>query len=466
MAALRLRLDLQTTREVVRVSLPLMLGMGGSLVMMLVDRICLAQYSEDTLKASGPAVFTAGTLIMVATGTVGITRSYVAQAHGRKDRDATLDEGVNGFLLALLIAVVLLASTPLVARVPELSGQPAHIRALETQFLELSTSYGAVMALNMAMASYFNGTARTRVPMTVSLIGQGVGVLVIPGLVFGLYGLPELGMRGSALGTLTAVGVMFCGYAICLPKGYFVRVVHQLRTGAGVIAERLWLRLRRGAPSGGAAGLDELGNTSFVWLAGVLGPVALAANNVAVSLNYVAVIPPIGLALGCNVLCGNALGAGRHDRVPHLVRVTLGIAGLYVGLIVLLQLATPKLLLIPFGLNHVDATAVDTAVDTTRMLWTYAVAFMFSIVATSVLDCFGLARFGFLARVVVMWGLSVPAICLITLTHRGDADLLPLVWAVYSAFEAVIAGVCFWRIRRAVAGRENVLVTPAVAEGV
>ncbi|WP_285567231.1 MATE family efflux transporter [Streptomyces sp. RTGN2] len=467
MAGPRVRLDLETTREVVRVSLPLMLGMAGNLIMMLVDRICLARYSEDTLKASGPAVFTAGTLIMVITGTVGITRSYVAQAHGRKDRDATMEEGANGLLLALILAIALLATTPLVARVPDLSGQPAHIRALESQFLTLSTSYGAVMALNMAMSSYFNGTARTRVPMTVGLIGQAVGIVVIPGLVFGRFGLPEMGMRGSAIGTLVAVGVMFAGYAICLPKGFFVSFLRLLGQGVRAITEKLWLRLRRGAPSGGGAGLDELGNTSFVWLAGVLGPVALAANNVAVSLNYVAVIPPIGLALGCNVLCGNALGAGRHDRVPHIVRVTLGVAGVYVGLIVFLQIVTPKLLLYPFGLDQVEAAAVGSAVDTSRMLWTYAIAFMFSIVATAVLDCFGLARFGFLARVVVMWGLSVPTICLITLTHRGETGLLPLVWAVYSAFEAVIAAVCFWRIRRAVAGRENALVkVAAVPEAV
>ncbi len=44
-------------REVIRVSLSLMLVMGGNLIMMLVDRIALARYSEGTLLASGPAVF-------------------------------------------------------------------------------------------------------------------------------------------------------------------------------------------------------------------------------------------------------------------------------------------------------------------------------------------------------------------------------------------------------------------------
>ncbi|HEX3956281.1 MAG TPA: MATE family efflux transporter [Trebonia sp.] len=302
--------------------------------------------------------------------------------------------------------------------------------------------------------------------MAVGLIGQAVGILAIPSLVFGLYGLPRLGMRGSALGTLAAVSVMFVGYAICLPKGFFVGFVRLIGHGMRANAGELWQRLRKGGPSGGAGGLDELGNTSFVWLAGVLGPVGLAANNIAVSLNYVAVIPPLGLALGCEVLCGSALGAGRFDRVWHIIRATLCIEAAYVGLIAFLQIVTPRLLLAPFGLGHVDAAAVGAAVDTSRMLWTYAVAFMLSIVATAVLDCFGLSRFGFLTRIVVMWGLSVPSICLIALTHRGDAGVLPLIWTVYSAYEAVIAAVCYWRIRRAVLAKENVLVKAPAGEAV
>ncbi|MFD4553521.1 MATE family efflux transporter [Streptomyces sp. NPDC058469] len=443
-----------------------MLGMGGNLIMMLVDGICLARYSEDTLRASGPAVFAASTVVVVITRTVGITRSYVAQAHGRKDRDAAIEEGVNGLLLALLLAVALLAATPLMPWIAKLNGQPPHIKELQSQFLMLSTSFGAVMSVNMALSSYFNGTARTKVPMTVALIGQGVGVLAIPGLVFGLYGLPEMGMRGSALGTLAAVSTMLAGYAICLPTGFFTSFFQVLGQGVYRNVERLWLRLRMGAPSGGGAGLNQLGNTSFVWLAAVLGPVALAANNVVVSLNYAAVVPPTGLALGCNVLCGNAIGEGRHDKVPHIIRVTLAVAGVYVGLIILLQVATPELLLHPFGLANADAAVADSAVDAARMLWIYALAFMFSAVATAVLDSFGLARFGFLARVAVMWGVSVPTICLITLTNRGDESLLPVIWAVYSAFELVIAAVCFWRIRRAVVGLENGLMTASTVKAV
>ncbi|MCX5062012.1 MULTISPECIES: MATE family efflux transporter [unclassified Streptomyces] len=452
-------LDLGAMREVVRVSVPLMFGMVGNLLLMLVDRICLARYSEDALKASGPAVFTATTVIMVTTGAVGITRSYVAQAHGRGEERDALDEGANGFVLGLVLSALLLLTTPLLMRVPALSGQPAHIQELEAQFLGLSTLYGSVMTLNMALSSYFNGMGRTRVPMTVGIMGQAVGIVMTVGLVFGRFGLPELGMRGSALGTLSAVSVMFLGYAVCLPRDYAAGFGRLLRRGGKHAAGVLWLRLRRGAPAGGSLSLEELGQTAFVWLAGVLGSVALAANNVALALNYAAVIPLIGLGLGCNILCGKAVGAGLHRDIPHIMRVTLTISGAYVAVVAAFQIGAPTLLLSPFGLDGAGPAVTGNAVETSRVLWTYSAAFMFSMVGSGVLECLGLARFGFVARIVLMWCLCVPTITVFVLLNRGDADVLPGMWVIFSAFEAVMAAVCLWRIRRAVANEENRLHT-------
>lgn len=448
-------LDLDTVREVVRVSVPLMFGMVGNLLLMLVDRICLARYSEDALKASGPAVFTATTVIMVTTGAVGITRSYVAQAHGRGDDRDAMDEGANGFALGLLLSALLLMSTPLLMWVPTLSGQPARIQELESQFLGLSTLFGAVMTLNMALSSYFNGMGRTRVPMVVGIVGQVAGIVMTIGLVFGRFGLPELGMRGSALGTLSAVCVMFAGYAVALPKGYAAGFGRLLRKGGRQVAVVLWLRLRRGAPAGGSLSLEELGQTAFVWLAGVLGALALAANNVALALNYAAVIPLIGLGMGCNILCGKAVGAGLHRNIPHIMRVTLTVSGLYVAVVAVFQIGTPTLLLSPFGLDGADSAVTAHAVDTSRVLWTYSFAFMFSMVGSAVLECLGLARFGFVARIVLMWCLCIPTIIAFVLLNRDDPDMLPMMWVIFSSFEAVMAAVCLWRIRRAVANEEN-----------
>ncbi len=166
------------------------------------------------------------------------------------------------------------------------------------------------MTLNMALSSYFNGLGRTRIPMTVGIIGQVVGVVMTVGLVFGRFGLPEMGMRGSALGTLCAVSVMFVGYAVCLPRGYAAGFGRLLRQGAGRVAGVLWLRLRRGAPRAARSAWRSWGRRRSCGWPGSSDPWRSPRTTSPWLLNYAAVIPLIGLGMGCNILCGRAVGAG------------------------------------------------------------------------------------------------------------------------------------------------------------
>jgi len=431
-----------------------MLGMGGNLALILVDRISLANYSIETLQASGPAVFTATTLIVLATGTVGITRAFVAQAHGKEDAKAAIDEAAFGTVLALGVALVLLMCTPLLVLVPTLSSQPIALEQLESEYLALSTSFGAVMTLNMALASYFNGTHRTRVPMAVALTGQAVGIVATVGLVFGIGPLPEMGMRGAALGTLVAVTVMFAGYLCFMPRGFYRSVGRALRR-LRFLPRTIWLRFRKGAPSGLSLGLEELGQTAFVWLAAVLGLAALGANNVALSINYAAVIPLIGLGYGCSILSAGAAGAGRFDAIWRIIRSTLLVALTYVALIAVFQIATPRLLLIPFGIDSLNSTTADMATTTSRFLCLYAAAFAFSMVGSAVLESVGLAKFAFRARIVSMWLVCIPAIALLVWLQSGNGSALPLMWIIFAACEGAMGLACFLRIARVIKREEN-----------
>ncbi|SEQ54538.1 multidrug resistance protein, MATE family [Pseudomonas sp. NFACC02] len=450
--------ELRLALEVVGLSLPLMGTMAGNLLMMLVDRICLAQYSSDTLAASGPAVFTAMTIITLFTGTVNLSRSYVAQAFGQSGELAARMEAVLGMILALGLALVLLSISPLLSMIPSLSNRPAEIRVLESEFLELSALFGAVMVVNVSLSSYFNGVGRTKVTLYVSLVGQATAAFFIYGLVFGKFGLPELGMRGSALGTLAGSSAMLIGYIWLLPTGSLRDgLKHWAKKGLRTLSDRVVFRFRRGIASGLAAGVDELGNTSFVWMAAVLGPIALSANNVNLTLNYLAIIPIIGLGVGCSVLCGNAIGRNEFDQIGTILKVTILVEGIYVLSISLAQLFLPTILLMPFGLKTNDPEIMRVATETARVLWTYSASFVFSMTGAAVLESFGMTRFILITRLSLMWCASLPLIYVVTQNAIGDPAWLPCIWIIGSVFEFAIGSVYFWRIRQATQKRLNFL---------
>jgi multidrug resistance protein, MATE family len=89
---------MEDIKELLIISIPLIGSMLSGLLMMIVDHICLSQYSKETLAASGPAIFTAMTIIMFFVGVAGITRVFVAQAKGQNNERHI---AITAFLLGL-----------------------------------------------------------------------------------------------------------------------------------------------------------------------------------------------------------------------------------------------------------------------------------------------------------------------------------------------------------------------------
>lgn len=446
--------DLRIASRILRISMPLMGSMVGNLLMMMVDRICLARYSNATLEASGPAIYTSMAMVGFFVAAVGFSRSCVAQAFGRKGHVPAAHQAAIGIVIGVGLAVLYAALAPLAARIPYLSDWPAGITVLQSQFLYLSCFFGAVMTLNMALSSYFNGIGRTRITLVAGLVGQGVGIFATIGLVFGKFGLPEMGMRGSPIGTLFGTLAILACYLAFVPRDVW-RAVADLLLARRLSLADVRMRLRKGVALGITTGLGNLGNVVFIWIIAGLGPIALSANNINLTVNYIGIIPLIGLGIGCSVLCGNALGEGDHARIPRILRVTLAIELAYVVAMSFFQIVTPEALLSPFGLAGKPPVIMQASVATSRVLWTYSLAFAFSMTGAAVLESLGMARFLFVVRLILMWALSIPAVYLLAARHVGEPRYLPTCWVVGSAFEAVIGAVYFWRIFHAVKHRQN-----------
>lgn len=453
--------NVQIARRILHVSLPLMGSMIGNLIMMLVDRICLARYSSDTLAASGPAVYTAMAIVGFFVAVVGFSRSCVAQAYGRSGHADAAWQAAIGIVVGVVFAVLLWLLAPLMAWIPALSDRPLALTRLESQFLYWSAYFGAAMTFNMALSSYFNGIGKTRITLVAGLVGQAVGIVATIGLVFGRFGLPELGMRGSALGTLAGTLAITLIYVAYLPKEVWSDVRRLVAT-RGIHRGDLAPRIRKGIALGVTAGIGNFGNAAFIWIIAGLGAIALAANNVNLTVSYIGVIPLLGLGIGCSVLCGNALGQGEFEQVPRILLVTLALELVYVAFTAYLQIVTPSVLLDPFGLADKPQEIRHAAVATSKVLWTYSLAFAFSMTGQAVLEAFGLTRFLFAVRFVMMWVLSIPTIYLMTLGRVGDAEYLPVAWVVGSSFEAGIGILYFWRIWVAVRRRQNEIVLTQV----
>ncbi|MEM9248379.1 MAG: MATE family efflux transporter [Pseudomonadota bacterium] len=158
----------------------------------------------------------------------------------------------------------------------------------------------------MVLRSYLAALERTQVVLWATVAGAAVNALGNWVLIFGRFGLPEMGVRGAALSSVLVQVVMF-GVLIV----YALRVFPQ-----HTLLARIWRPdwqafgavFRLGWPIG-LTNVAEVGMFSAsAVMVGWLGAVPLAAHGIALQVATAGFMVHMGLSNAATIRAGNALG--------------------------------------------------------------------------------------------------------------------------------------------------------------
>ncbi|MCG9553548.1 hypothetical protein L1D16_21880 [Vibrio sp. Isolate31] len=419
--------------SIIKTSLPIIASMASALIMMMSDRIILARYSSETLAASGPAIFTAIAIIVFFTGTAGITRTYIAQKNGERDYPELRRIALKCFTLGIFLGAILLALQPLIKQIPYLNSLPRPIQDLESQYLSLAPFYGFFMILNVVFSSIYIGRLNTKICMYVGMAGNVINIFLTIAFVYGVSFFPELGMNGSAVGTLISVFIVSVIYIYYLRKDNLL-ILRDIE----IDSLRFLPILRMGVNKGASASMEDFGHVTFIWAVGMLGQSALIANNIALALNYLAIVPIIGLSIGCSTIIANHVGNGEDSKVLPTIYLTFLIGISYILIVSFVEINYSRILIYPFISSDLSIESRVLSSQTVQVLWLYALAFNLSMLMTSCLEAIKYTKPIFWCRVAIFWGLNVPAIVWLTSSNQGKQDLIITCWVIGSFFELSI----------------------------
>jgi MATE family multidrug resistance protein len=252
---------------------------------------------------------------------------------------------------------------------------------------------------------YLQGVGAVRV-ITVTYIGANLinwfGNWV---LIYGKFGMPALGVDGSALSTLVSrifMAVALLGFA----WRYERKRGHPLfRHWAGPSLARIRQLVKLGAPAAGQI-LLEVGAWNLATLmAGWLTPVALATHQIA--LNYAAItyMVPLGVSSAAAVSVGHAVGAKDPDRARRAGWMALALGTGFMLLAAVVFLVAPKPLI---ALYTTDPQVMAVGPS---LLWLAAAFQIFDgiqTVCTGALRGLGETRMPMIANLVGYWVLGLP----------------------------------------------------------
>jgi multidrug resistance protein, MATE family len=161
-------------------------------------------------------------------------------------------------------------------------------------------------------------------------------------LIYGKFGLPHMGVRGSALSTVFA-RIYMAGFLIA------VAVWHEHKNGGSFLARLKlpdWARISRILRLGGPAATQmifEIGAFGGATaIAAKFSAEALAAHQIALNIASITYMVPLGISAAAAVAVGHNIGAGDAPRARRTGYVAIGVAAGFMALMALILTIFPR----------------------------------------------------------------------------------------------------------------------------
>jgi putative MATE family efflux protein len=411
-------------RDVLRLALPAMGEQMLSMMVGIVDTFLVGHLGASPLAAVGLAnqwVFMAMTLFgAIATGSTALIARFIG-AEDPEQADQVLRQSM---LLATGIGLVASTLGLLFAPAAVLAlGAQGEVIQLSTDYLRVVSSIFFFSTLMFVGNASLRGAGDTRTPLFIMLVVNAINVVVAWTAINGPFGLPRLGVVGSALGAATGRlvgGVLVVAILLRGRAGIRLRLA-ALRPDLDMIRRILHV----GLPTGLEQVLMRTGQMFFARILAEMGMVAYAANQVAINALSISFMPGFGFALAATTLVGQGLGAedpdGAEQRGYVAYRIGAGLMTV-IGLAIVLFPAQ----IMGFFTNEPEVIALGTM--PLRVVGLVQPMLAASMIFTGALRGAGDTRFPMVVTGASIWFVRLPVAYLLALS---------LGWGLVGAWSAM-----------------------------
>jgi MATE family multidrug resistance protein len=394
-------------RAMLRLAIPLALAELGWMAMSVVDVIMVGHIMVGRLPSSAGAIGAASLgsalfypFAIAAVGLLSGMDTLVSHAFGAGDRDEARRSLGSGLAIAVcaspLVVAAILAMVPVLSRL----GVVAEVRDDAAGFVRILVWSLPLLLIYTCCRRYLQGIHCVG-PIAVALISSNlVNVLGNWILIFGHWGAPAMGVRGSALSTVLARVYLasFMALAVWMKDPGAIRGLHATRK----LAARL---LRLGFPAAATIGLEVGVFHTAAVLAGILDPVSLAAHTIVLNTAAVTYMLQVGLGSAVAVSVGRALGAGDREAAVRAGWTAMAIGTAMELCSAGLFLALPSQLA---RLYTTDARVVAVSVSLFAIAAGFQVFDGLQTVATGALRGWGDTKSSMIWNLGAYWGVGLP----------------------------------------------------------
>ena len=306
----------------IKLSVPVILGMLGHTFVQLADNIMVGQLGTAELAA----VSLGNSFVFIAMSLgIGFSTAItplVAEADGAGNKENAKSSLKHGLVLCTVLGLSLFGVILLAKPIMYIMKQPVEVVELALPYLDLVAFSLVPLIIFQAFKQFSEGLSQTKYPMYATVVANIINILLNYLLIFGNFGFPELGIVGAAIGTLVSrfFMVLYLWFILKTKEKfkYYVTGFNFAKIEKTVIRKIIEL----GFPSSLQMFFEVAIFTSAIWLSGVLGKNAQAANQIALNLSSMTFMFGMGLGVAAMIRVGNQKGL---TNFKNLRRIALSI---------------------------------------------------------------------------------------------------------------------------------------------
>jgi MATE family multidrug resistance protein len=410
-------------RSIAALAWPVLIAQLAVIASGVLDTVMSGRYGAADLAAVGIGASTYFSVFIGLLGVVNSLSPIAAQLYGGRHFDRIGEETRQTAWIAVALAVpgvlVLAYPDPLLA----LLGAPPEVVAKTRDYLHGVAWALPAMLLFRVFFALTTAVSRPRVVMLINLLYFAIKAPLNAVFIYGMFGAPELGGPGCAVGTAIA-SWLACAVA------WTVSATHPLYAPYRVFARwswpnlrTIWSHLKLGVPMGLTQFVEVTSFTFMALFLARLGAATSASHQIA--SNVTAVMYMFGIAVGnaTAVLTAQAVGAGERREARHT-----GLTGLAIMSAISACAGAAILLAAPgiVALYTRDEAVRPLAVQLLAFIAFFQLFDTAQTVIVSALRGYRIAFVPMFVYTVALWGLGLGGGYALGLMHVEAAQVLGL----------------------------------------
>ncbi len=369
----------------------------------LVDAFWLGKIGKETFGAPTVSWPLINLIYSIGFGYSGAGISLISQYYGAGDYEMA-EKSASQFIaysiyMALVLCIFGFTASPYLLY---LMGVPPDIYGLAVQYTKTIFLGLPIVLLGYAYIAISNSIGDTRTPTILNIISSTVNIILDPVMIFGLYGLPAMGVIGAAIATIISRAIVSVVGGYILFKGYLgIRIrVKYFRL------EGWWLRkiFSIGTPLAIQRSSNSLGFTIMMSIVSRFGSVVVAAYGVAIRIIDVLTAITVALQRSTSIMIGQNVGAEKYDRAWRIAKISL------LSIFIMLLLGSLVIFVYRSHLVSVFISEPEVIVEGSKIIsiFTWSIPFFgLFFMAGAIATGSGHTRFFAVISIIRLWALRI-----------------------------------------------------------